>query len=308
MIVGIGNTPVSRDITHARVLGLLTSQTEQYRITFLIPQTAELPAKSITIEDNDCRIGILTEGQDGNIVIVNLVVNGQGHKQGCELNDIVVGINDISLNQLMEDTCSCNELNTLIAGTKRPFTVNLNTIADPKQANASQPRSGTFNVAPPVLSNQIGPPISDPFPESNQENQNNANIALPSKEAFNEAKKPHPLSKIASMVRTGIEVVKIHNNPSMFNDSSADRVLWMDDRLTMLYCASEKGHHTSKQYPLRDIIEIKNPGNRPGKECRFSVVHKTGILELEVCTQKARNAVASNLNHLVMDRKNTLGC
>lgn len=306
VLVGIGDIHVTNKMPHQELLNLVIGQTGSYELRFTIP--AEIPEhvvsapKSIEITEDGGRIGILTEGQNDKIVIVNLVVHGQGHKQGCELNDVVVGMDDVPLDQLMHNTCSCKELNDLIAHTARPFTVNLNSIPNPQHKKKT-------NQYVPSVAMQIGPPIDqgagkhiNQSPQENQENKNTANISNNPPGA----KKPHPLSKIAGMVRKGIEVKKIHNNPSMFNDSCGNRVIWMDDKLTTLYCAQEKGYHTSKRFPLLSIVEIKNLGNKPGKEHRFAIVHQTGILTLEVSSTKARDAVASNMQRLVEDRQNTM--
>jgi hypothetical protein len=62
-------------------------------------------------------------------------------------------------------------------------------------------------------------------------------------------------------------VIKVHNNPSIFNDACAERVIWMDERFDVLYCAPEKGDATKKRFPVEDILEVQNLGNRRDRVC-----------------------------------------
>jgi hypothetical protein len=193
----------------------------------------------------------------------------------------------------MTDPCSCHELNGIIGNTPRPFHVNLNKIANPSKARktnvGSAPASVRFTNPNTAISDQ------EPCPEPD--------VAAAPLSSSPPKTASHPLSKIAHMVTKGIQVIKVHNNPSIFNDACAERVIWMDERFDVLYCAPEKGDATKKRFPVEDILEVQNLGNRRDRATRFAVVHKRGILTLEVSSTKARDAVASNLHHLIQDQQ-----
>jgi len=286
-VVAINEIPITAEVTHQKLLELLQQHaTQEFCMTFEISEpTAVKRSKEIQLTDEGGRIGILTEGRDEKIVIVNLVCDGQGHAQGCELGDVVVGVNGISLQQVMKDASSCHELNELIAATPRPMTLNLNSIANQTAAPPGED-DNTKDVLVPLVD------ASEPSPEPNPENP----AATTTRPA---------LGQIANLILQGIHVTKVHASPSVFGALKADRILWMDGSMTALYCAPEKGYETKKCFPIERIKEIRNMGNYDNKECRFAVVYKTGMLELEVSSSKARDAVVTNLNCLIKDLQQT---
>jgi hypothetical protein len=90
-IMSIGSTTITRSVSHADIIQLLKQASEPLDITFRIPQPVQkIQTKTLTISEGK-RIGILSEGRDGQIAVVNLVVGGQGHEQNCELGDVIVG-------------------------------------------------------------------------------------------------------------------------------------------------------------------------------------------------------------------------
>jgi hypothetical protein len=91
-IISIGSTAITRSVSHADIIQLLKQASEPLDITFRIPQPVQQQrqTKTLTISEGK-RIGILSEGRDGQIAVVNLVVGGQGHDQNCELGDVIVG-------------------------------------------------------------------------------------------------------------------------------------------------------------------------------------------------------------------------
>jgi len=284
LIIGINNIPINEGVTHAEILHLVDQQRstqESFNIKLRVPDTALVSkeSKTITITDEGGRIGILTEGRGADIIIVNLVVDGQGHKQHCELGDVVVGINGIALSNIMKDPSSCHELNEFIASTPRPMDLNLNSIGGPNDDAEETVNSDAKKVEKKDSDSAIksGPATSTSQPDS------------------------PPLGQIAKLLLKGIQVSKMHANASIFSAPAADRILWIDRKMTTIYCAKEKGDPTNKKFPIHRIKEIRNMGNYDNKERRFAVVYDRGMLELEVSSKKARDAVATNLACLVKD-------
>jgi hypothetical protein len=266
IVILVNDETINAAMSHDKLIELLFSQTKDFSMAF---QRAGESRDNLVVHFEKGAMGLMTEGKNAQIRVRNLIIGGQAHSKSVAIGDVVSGIGNKPLYEILQEPDNTEELTNHLKEMQQadqPIVVNFNGIANAKKAVAKKAHS-----APP-------PAAKSPAKEDE-------------------------LASFKKLMIQGLEVNKIHAKPGPFGAKSRAQILYMDADLKMILCGTSKGTDTKKKFPIKDVAQIK-PVNKHAKQFTIITGGKTkGELTVEVPSENARNLIMQRLAQLIREQK-----